>query len=183
MTACKVRTEMHKGTSLCVSRDVSFPLVLDFFFFFCWRVFYILYAVYIYIMCFCLFLTSSMNMIFRIHITNITISTFFLINIHYPENLPSVLLLHLQHEITHPEIIVHFIIYAVSSIVSLSPLYIFQLLVNCWPSCVYLIKALHTEKKTCSIHIMCGCCEPKRHCLQHIQCLKFKEEERLLMWQ
>ncbi len=69
MTACRVRIE---GMRCCVSRDFSFPLVL---------LFFLLESIlcvqkYICIMCLCLFLTSSINIIIIIHFINITISAF-----------------------------------------------------------------------------------------------------------
>ncbi len=46
---------------------------------------------------------------------------------------------------------------------------------NCWPNCVYLIKASYTEKKHNK--------DKKRWCFHHIQCLQYWVEERLRMGQ
>lgn len=103
-------------------------------------------------MCFCLFLTSSIIIIFT---SNIIISAFFLTNIHYPENLPLIYcscICNMAEQIQKSVFISYLMWY-----LPLCLCMYFSSSWNvsnkkkemncCWPNCVYLIKALHTEKE------------------------------------
>lgn len=124
---------------------------------------------HIFMMCFCLFLTSSIIITFRI---NITISAFFLINIHYPENLPSIYRSCIctwqnksRNQLSFYTLcgIFHCLFVCISFPLEM---YLIKKEMNCCrPNCVYLIKASHTEKENSNARYIL--CVDFRPCLKY----------------